>query len=248
MTEFWHTASGSGDPAVLLHGGFSDSRDFDTSLTALADTYRVFAYDRRGHGRTPDRDGPLTMSVLSADAVDFLTTQVGGPAVLCGYSAGGTVALHTALRRPDLVRALVLISTAYSVDGMLFAPSADAPLPPPVLARYAEVSPDGADHLPVVQAKIADALATEPALTPSDLAAITCPTLLVTADDDLVTLSHTASLLAALPDARLAVLPATSHLLLLEAPEQATSLIRTFLAGASTPPKTLMPLRRARHG
>jgi pimeloyl-ACP methyl ester carboxylesterase len=69
----------------------------------------------------------------------------------------------------------------------------------------------------------------------------------VAADDDLVTLPHTASLLAALPDGRLAVLPGTSHLLLLEAPAQVTALVRDFLAAVSTgtPVKTLMPIRRA---
>jgi pimeloyl-ACP methyl ester carboxylesterase len=247
MTSTWHTTSGSGAPIVLLHGGFSDSRDFDTSLATLSDTHRVHAYDRRGHGHTADVPGPITMAALTDDAISFLTDVVGGPAVLCGYSAGGTVALHTALRRPDLVRALVLISTAYAIDGLLFAPSADAPLPPPVRARYAEVSPDGPDHLPVVQAKIADAVSTEPGLTPTDLARITCPALIVAADDDLVTLAHTASLLSALPDARLAVLPGTSHLLLLESPEQATTLVRDFLRdlSAGKPVATMMPIRRS---
>ncbi|MEV8512102.1 alpha/beta hydrolase [Dactylosporangium sp. NPDC051484] len=183
------------------------------------------------------------MSVLAGDAIEFLTGVVGGPAVLCGYSAGGAVALHAALRRPDLVRTLVLISTAYAIDGLLFAPSADAPLPPPVVARYAEVSPDGPGHLPVVQAKLAESVATEPGLTPADLARIGCRTLIVAADDDLVTLEHTATLLAALPDARLAVLPGTSHLLLLEAPDRVTALVRDFLAGREAAP--MMPIRRS---
>jgi pimeloyl-ACP methyl ester carboxylesterase len=247
MTTFWHRSTGSGAPIALLHGGFSDSRDFDTSLATLSDAYRVHVYDRRGHGRSPDLPGPITMDALTSDAASFLTSIVGGPAVLCGYSAGATVALYTALHRPDLVRALVLISAAYSIDGLLFAPSADAPLPEPVVARYAEVSPDGRDHLPVVQSKVAAAIARDPGLALSDLSKITCPTLIVTADDDLVTLPHTASLLAGLPNARLAVLPDTSHLLLLEAPDQVTALVRDFLVRLSTGTfrTPLMPIRRA---
>ena len=72
MTTFWHSSSGSGAPIVLLHGGFSDSRDFDTSLAALADSYRVHVYDRRGHGRSPDLPGPITMAALTSDATSFL--------------------------------------------------------------------------------------------------------------------------------------------------------------------------------
>ncbi|GAA0238987.1 hypothetical protein GCM10009527_039480 [Actinomadura nitritigenes] len=177
--HMWHAEHGTGSPVVLLHGGMTDGRCFTGNLDGLADAFRVYRPDRRGHGRTPDAPGPITIDVMARDTIAFLDRVVGGPARLVGYSAGGSVALRAAILRPDLVERLVLISTAYDVDGMIFKPSADGPMPPPIVDAYAEVSPDGRDHFPVVVRKIADAAATEPAPDPSDLRAVTARTLVL---------------------------------------------------------------------
>jgi hypothetical protein len=126
---------------------------------------------------------------------------------------------------------------------MVLRPTADAPPPEPLLIAYAEVSPDGADHFPVVIAKIARSVAEEPGLEPADLNSVTSPTLVVAADDDIVTPDHTLELYRNLPDAQLAIVPGTSHLLLHEKPELCTRLVTDFLTTGSTP--TWMPIRRA---
>ena len=145
--------------------------------------------------------------------------------------------------RPDLVDRLVLISGAFHCDGMILRPTADAAPPPQLVAAYAEVSPDGAEHLPVVIAKIAQSVAEEPGLTAADLGAVACRTLVMGGDDDNVTLEHTLALYRGLRNAQLAIVPAASHLLLLEKPELCTRLVSDFLTTDSTP--TMMPIRRA---
>ncbi|MEU4446055.1 alpha/beta hydrolase [Actinosynnema sp. NPDC050801] len=235
----WYEVRGEGEPLVLLHGGFSDSRDFEPSLARLADRFRVFLVDRRGHGRTPDVPGPVPLDVLAGDVIAFLEQVVGGPAHLAGYSAGGVVALGVAQRRPDLVRRLVVLNSAYAKDGWVFLPEAGGELPAEIADRYAEVSPDGRDHLPVVVDKFARA-AHDPDVV--DLAAITSPTLVLGSDDDIVHLEHTVAMYQGLPDAQLCVLPGTSHLMPFERPEQCASLVADFL---TTTPAPLMPIRRA---
>lgn len=234
---------GAGDPVVLLHGGLTDSRCFTGNLDRLADTFRLYLPDRRGHGRTPDVPGPLTIELMARDTVAFLDQVVGGPARLVGYSAGGTVALRVAMLRPDLVQRLVLISTAYDPVGLIFGPSADGEIPDQLLDAYAEVSPDGRNHFRVVVRKIVDAAATEPPVQRADLAAVSAPTLVVAGDDDLVTLDHTVTLFRSLTSAALAVVPNASHLLLDEHPATIRSLVSTFLT--TDPEPTLMPIRRA---
>ncbi|MEV4067075.1 alpha/beta fold hydrolase, partial [Nonomuraea dietziae] len=128
-------------------------------------------------------------------------------------------------------------------DGMILRPTADAPSPAPLAAAYAEVSPDGPDHFPVVIAKVARSVSEEQGLTSADLDAVTCPTLVMAADDDIVTLEHTLALYRGLRDAQLAVVPGTSHLLLHEKPELCVRLITDFLTTGPTP--TWMPVRRA---
>ena len=113
-------------------------------------------------GHTADVAGPITLAVMAQDTIAFLDKVVGGPVRLVGYSAGATVALRVAVGRPDLVDRLVLISGAFHRDGMILRPTADAAPPPQLVAAYAEVSPDGAEHLPVVIAKIAQSVAEEP--------------------------------------------------------------------------------------
>jgi pimeloyl-ACP methyl ester carboxylesterase len=185
--------------------------------------------ERRGHGHTPDRPGPITVDVMAADTVAFIEKAAGRAVRLAGYSAGAAVALVTAVRRPDLVERLVLISGAFDPEGLIVRPTAGGTPPEPLVARYAEVSPDGRDHFPVVLAKIVEA-ARQPGLAPADLAAVTCPALVVAADNDIMTPEHTLALYRGLPDAQLAVVPGTSHLLLHERPRLCTSLVAEFLA------------------
>lgn len=241
--SMWYDDRGEGDPVVLLHGGLSDSRDFNGNLDALAARFRLFLPERRGHGHTADVPGPLTLELMAQDTVAFLETVVGGPAHLVGYSAGAIVALRVARDRPDLVDRLVLISGAFHADGMILRPTAGGEPPTQLVAAYAEVSPDGADHLAVVIAKIARSIDEEPGLTTADLGAVACPTLVMVGDDDLVTLEHTVALYRGLADAQLAVLPAASHLLLFEHPERCTQLVTDFLT--TDPVPTWMPIRRA---
>jgi pimeloyl-ACP methyl ester carboxylesterase len=241
--DTWYDERGHGDPLVLLHGGLTDSRDFTGNLDALAGRFRLLLPERRGHGHTPDVPGPITVELMAADTVAFLEAVVGGPVPLVGYSAGASVALRVAVRRPDLVSRLVLVSAAFHADGMIVRPVAGVEPPPPLVAAYAEVSPDGADHFAVVVAKIVRGLGEDPGLSPADLARVTSPALVVAADDDLVTLEHTLALYRGLRDAQLAVVPGTSHLLLHEKPDLCAGLVGDFLTAGPAP--TLMPIRRA---
>lgn len=241
--RMWYDQQGEGEPVVLLHGGLTDSRDFTGNLAGLAGQFRLLLPERRGHGHTADMPGPITVEVMARDTIAFLEQVAGQPAALVGYSAGAAVALRAAVRRPDLVTRLTLVSGAFDASGMLLRPAAAASPPPPLLAAYAEVSPDGGGHFGVVIGKLAESAATEPGLTPADLRAVGCPVLVMAADDDLVTLEHTIMMYRALPDARLAIVPGTSHLLLHERAELCTAMVSDFLHAG--PVLTWMPIRRA---
>ena len=89
----WYDVAGTGDPLVYLHGGFSDSRELDPLRPRYAERFRVHTPDRRGHGRSPDVDGPFDFERLAADIAAFIEQVVGGPAHLVGFSDGATTAL-----------------------------------------------------------------------------------------------------------------------------------------------------------
>jgi pimeloyl-ACP methyl ester carboxylesterase len=243
----WYDEHGGGEPLLLLHPGGADARAWAPNLDALAAHFHTFTPERRGHGRTPDVEGPITYELMAQDTIAFCERIVGGSAHLVGCSAGAGVALVAALRRPDLVRRTVLVSGVFHRDG--WVPSAIDPdaSPPEVLARgYAELSPDGPDHFRIVSAKLARMNSEEPTLTASDLSGVPSRTLVMFGDDDEVTLEHAVAAYGALPDAELAVVPGTSHGLLHEKPALCNTIIVDFLT--TDPVPTIAPVRRADSG
>jgi pimeloyl-ACP methyl ester carboxylesterase len=93
---------------------------------------------------------------------------------------------------------------------------------------YDPFSPDGPEHFPVVFAKTMAMIDTEPELDLATFSSVPARTLVLQGDRDEVTLEHGAAVAAALPDARLAVLPG-SHVLPLELPDVVNPLLISFL-------------------
>lgn len=238
----WYEEHGEGEPLVLLHGGLGDARDFAASIDALAARFRILVPERRGHGHTPDVDGPITYDLMAEDTIAFVAAVVGGPAHLVGHSDGANVALLAGRRRPDLVRRLVSVSGNFHHDGLIPGVIDGDTVDDSIAAAYAEVSPDGPDHLSVVARKLARMWAEEPTLTERELGDIAAPTLVMAGDDDVVSLEHTVALYRGLPSSELAVVPGSSHLLLLEKPPLCNTIIAEFLTVDAVP--TLLPIRR----
>lgn len=238
---------GSGPPLLLLHGGLSNSDELLNSIgRGLSESYRVVAFDRRGHGYTADTDAAFHYAGMAAETIGVLEKVVGGAAHVVGWSDGGIVALLVALQRPDLVRKMVVIGTNFHYDGMMpLEMDPDSPMARELGRAYIERSPDGAGHLDEVFSKSFAMFSAEPTLTAADVARISSPVLVVSGDDDLVSLPHTVALYEALPEGQLAVVPGASHALPLEQPDAVNAHILKFLAAAG-PPQTMLPIRRAR--
>jgi pimeloyl-ACP methyl ester carboxylesterase len=246
----WYDEQGGGEPLVLLHGGMGTNATWAVQMSAFGTRFRVIAPERRGHGHTPDLEGPLSYDVMSADMIGFLDAVVGGPAYLVGWSDGGVVGLLVAMARPDLVRKLVVIGANFDTSGLtpeamegfttLAADSDDLAM---LRGSYQAVSPDGPGHWPVMVAKFKEMVSTQPAITVEQLARITAATLVVVGDDDIVTLDHTSTLFRAIPNSELAVVPGTSHFLTMEKPDLVNRLVLDFLEKDPVP--KYMPRRRA---
>ena len=234
----YYEVQGSGEPLLLLHGGFATIETWRGQAPALAERYRVYLPERRGHGRTPDVEGPTGFGIMARDTIAFMEALAIGPAHVVGWSDGGYVALELALARPDLVRRLVLIGTAANTAGYTAETRADNEhltpdsLPPFIRKAYDRLSPDGPEHFPIVFEKLATVWRTEPDHALADLGALTMPTLILLGDHDGLTVEHAAAMLQAIPRAELAVIPGASHGLLFEKPDLANRLILDFLAGA----------------
>jgi 2-hydroxy-6-oxonona-2,4-dienedioate hydrolase len=100
--------AGSGPDLVLLHGTAGHLEAYARNLAALAEDFRVTAYDMVGHGWTDLPDRPYTVDVLSGHLLGVLDALGIGAAHLSGESLGGWVAAWTAAHHPDRVRRMVL--------------------------------------------------------------------------------------------------------------------------------------------
>lgn len=97
-------------PVVLVHG-LAEGRDSWSGTQAGLSALHTFAYDLRGHGETTAGEGAGTLEQLGQDLIGFLE-QVTGPAIVVGFSLGGTIGLWAAAERPDLVRRTVVLGTS----------------------------------------------------------------------------------------------------------------------------------------
>ena len=242
--QVWVTELGTAATTiVLLHGGMGHCDQLlDTIGPHLAKHYRVLAYDRRGHGRTADTGAPFSYDDMVTEAIAVAGKLVRGRAHFVGWSDGAIISLLVSLRRPALMAKQVLIGANYHVSGLREIPHETA-LGKRMYEDYLARSPDGAGHYQTVLAKSLALYAQQPTLTTAELQTIPTPSLVLAGDDDLIELSHTASLYEHLPHGQLAIVPAASHAVALEAPEDVARLILHFLR-ADEPPVTMMPSRR----
>lgn len=218
--RMYYETSGSGRPLLLLHGGGNSIHSsFAKQLDVFAKTHAIIAPEQIGHGHTPDVAGPLTYARMADDTAALLVQLKLKDVDVMGWSDGGIIALILAVQHPELVRRLV-------VSGANFAP--EGYFPDDVRQMRAK---DVAPPTTIAQ-RLNHLWATSPTkdeLNPELLASLHRRVLVMAGDHDLIQLDHTIALYHALPDARLCILPGTTHSTLIQRPEWVNAIVATFL-------------------
>lgn len=247
----WAEIRGSGRPIVLLHG-LADTHDlWRHQATLLARSWTTIAVDHLGHGRTRLPHGPLTTATM-ADAVAALLDRLAlGPAVIVGLSMGGGVAQVLALRRPDLVRALVLVSTSSEFPAITraqfrsraalaerqgMAAVLESTIPRWFTPEFMASDPDEVARTERTvlandpAAFAAASLANAERDWSGRLGQIGCPVLFIGGDRDPADAGRAAATFQRnLPDVRIEIVAGVSHLVPVEAPDRFASLLLAFL-------------------
>lgn len=229
-----------GQPVVLLHHGLGSVRAWRRQVPALAAAgYRVIVYDRWGYGRA-DHDRPaLDVPAFAEDAEDLhallAALDCAQPVLLVGHSDGGNVALAFATRYPQQVRGVVAVAAHIYVESHM--PESMAAVArrfrTDLTFRLAldRVHHGGGDRVFALW----HTAWTQPALLTWDgraaLRGVTCPVLVVQgAADEHATPRQAHDLAAALPHARVVLLPGVGHMVPQEAAEDFNALLLAFLA------------------
>ncbi|HZP42857.1 MAG TPA: alpha/beta fold hydrolase [Candidatus Binatia bacterium] len=242
---------GTGPIVLLAHGFGGSARNFRPQARALAARYRVVRWDARGHARSgaPSDCAAYAPHVLVADVGRVLDRVGATTAVVGGLSMGAAVTLQFTLAHPERVRGLVLagfppgpavagsftalagtLADAIEREGLEAAGArwvwGEASGLDPASARlvrqgFLEHSPRG----------LACTLRSMPALipTPEDLRRVHVPALVVVGAEDRLSLAASRALGAALPGARLEVVPDAGHVVNLAQPAAFNAALVRFL-------------------
>jgi pimeloyl-ACP methyl ester carboxylesterase len=105
--ELYYELSGSGEPLVLVHGSWGDHHSWDPVAPALAESFQVLAYDRRGHSASERPAGQGSVFEDVDDLVALIEELGLAPAHVAGNSYGAAIVLRAATRRPDAFRSLI---------------------------------------------------------------------------------------------------------------------------------------------
>jgi pimeloyl-ACP methyl ester carboxylesterase len=245
--QMYYEIHGSGGvPIILLQGSYMSTGAMEFLLSGLAKTRQVIATDFQGHGRTADVDRPLTYEQMADDVAGLMDHLGIVLADIVGYSMGGATGLRLAIDQPELVRKLVAISAHFRLDSIY----------PEVLAGIAEVTPEimmgtpwyeeyyapvapHPEDFPILVEKLKELDATEFDWS-QEIDAITAPTLLVYGDADVIQPEPMVELFrllgggvpgdfTGLPNVRLAILPSTTHVGVMNRADWLLPMITEFL-------------------
>jgi pimeloyl-ACP methyl ester carboxylesterase len=220
-------------PLLLIPGAFMATDSMTPWVSDFADQRAVIIFDQQGHGRTPDSSRRMSYEQFADDAAALLRALEVDRADVMGYSQGGAVGLQLALRHPTLVNKLVSMSATYRRDGWypsvltgIESVTAQAFAGTPVETAFMQHTPDaGAFDAYVEKMKVLGI--NDHYMTDAQVASLPAKTMVIVGDADAVKPEHALAMfrlrgggdeeVAAtgmvhkVPDARLVILPATSH-------------------------------------
>ncbi len=219
--RLYYEVRGDGPPIVLLHaGGGNIVQTFAAQLAPFSAHHRVIALEQMGQGHTPEVRGPLTYALMMQDTAALLDQLKVRNAGVVGLSDGAILALMLAVRRPDLVARVV-------ASGANVEPSGLTP-------EEIEETRSHTGNTDSMDDKLGRLWLDSP--KPDEISfdllkKIQQPVLVMSGDEDAVSLDHTRRIFRALPHAQLWVLPDTGHNTFAQRPEAVNSAILSFLDG-----------------
>jgi pimeloyl-ACP methyl ester carboxylesterase len=246
--KMYYEIHGKGEPVILLHGSFMTLTNFNwpEMIATLAKSRRVIAVEMQGHGRTADIDRDFSYDNLADDIAALLDYLKIGKADVIGYSMGASVAMNLAIRHPNQVRKVVSISGVFRANGWVQEVldaypnfTAEAFKDSPIEVDYKKLSPTPNEFPNFVKHVIAMDL------KPYDfgaekLKATQAPMFFIHGDADGVRLDHIAEMyrlkgseimgdMRPRSASRLAVLPDTTHVTLMQKIDVIAPMINEFL-------------------
>lgn len=205
--------SPSNIPLVLLHGGASTIQTtFGRIIDRLSKTRYLIAIELQAHGRTSDRQGPISFEQDADDVAALLGFLNVPSADIFGFSNGANTALQMAIRHPHLCNKIIAGSPLLKRNGTFpqfwefINNGTFEQMPQAYKDAFLEVTPDPEKLLNLYE-KCGERVRNLKDIPDERLKAITCPVLFVNGDRDVATSEHIVAMSKIIPNCRIAIIP-----------------------------------------
>jgi pimeloyl-ACP methyl ester carboxylesterase len=241
---------GEGPPLLLIHGLGSSGRDWEMQIDAFSEHFQVIVYDVRGHGKSEKPSGRYSVPLFAKDCAEILRALGFDKVHVVGISMGGMIALQLAADCPEIVQDLVIVNSGPDLvvrsikDLILFwqrliiVKLLGMRKMGEVLSKRLFPKPDQGDLREIFVERWAenDPRAYNQTLkglvgwsVVEKLSLISCPTLIVAADQDYTPLEVKSGMVEQIPNAQLVVMEGAHHAAPMEYPDQFNQILRDFL-------------------
>jgi pimeloyl-ACP methyl ester carboxylesterase len=258
--NLFYKESGSGpETMVFSHGLLMDHTMFEPQRAVFEKQYRVIAYDHRAQGQSEDIGRGYDMSTITDDAALLIRALKAAPCHFAGLSMGGFAGMRVAAHHPELIRTLTLMNTTATREKLpnrlrydflaqmvkIFSPAPFTPIA--VKELFGQTTRRSAERRPMLEqwtgklrarprniAKSLSAVMSRREFRAVELAAICCPTLIITGEDDTAQPpANSKSLVAGISGARHVNISGAGHSSCLETPEAVTAAMQELLQSVS---------------
>lgn len=237
-------------PVLLLHGGMNTiEMNFSGLIPRLAANHPVIAIEQQGHGHTADRDAPVTLASMRRDTLGVLDDLGVEKAHVIGFSMGGMLGLELAVNARDRVASLSALSASANVQGMIpeivkmnrdpeFRPSPEVAEILPTQEDFERMqagfadNPSGPENFEVMMGKLGRLITSDWGWSDQQLSETDAPVLIAIGDRDFIRPEHAVHMAQTIPNARLAILPDTTHMTITKRPDLLLPMIEGLIASA----------------
>ena len=184
---------GEGSPIILLHGNRGNNLVFDKLISKLKKSYKVYAIDSRCHGKSSIPE-EISYDSISDDIICFIEKLKINKPILYGFSDGGIVGLLIAIKRPNILKKLIVSGPNLNPNGFK-----------KYMFLYSKVG-----YL-ITRNKLFKLMAKEPDIKLKDLHKIKVPTVIIAGEHDIVKEKHLVLIYKNIKNCELKILKNENH-------------------------------------